>query len=809
MLYIEIRTIHFVHLVVRKDENCMDSLTLRARLISFVTLLVVFYSIWDITPGVALAAASSTHVQKRATYVQAPDDAAVLTFKDDAGRTGLNSHETILTKDNVNANQFGRRVTFPVQGQIDAQPLFVPNLTINGAPHNVVFVATEGDNVYAFDADATTPDQPLWQASLLNAGEATVKSEDVSCPDLQPESGVTGTPVIDKTTNTMYAVSYSKTTTGAVAPVYRLHALDLTTGKDKSDPIVITGDAKGENGAVPFNPLRERQRAGLLLTNGQVYVPFAAFCDNPPYDGRIYSYSYSGTAFQQNNIYDAAPNNDQKSGLWGAGGAIAADENGSIYTITGNGTFNLNTGGMESGDSFVKLNGNLQRQDYFTPFNQSCLNKQDIDLGSGGPLIIPGQNKLIGAGKEGRVYNLDTNNMGQYTEDQKLTDLLKNPLLANGCNTDQDQALETAVEAELNRLDVDKVFQETAPNTAGFGLYSTASYWKSDNGEYVYLIGNADKAKAFSLTDGKLSAAPTSQSADAFGTLTGNSVISSNGTATASGILWAEDRASNALRAYDATNLATKLYDSNGDQNKDRDALGTVQKFAVPTVANGRVFVGTSQSLVVYGLDPTAANSGATPPTNPPYNNVGITDDADPGKGGFDNEKGSYSAQELSRVGAKPGDNFNYKLNDGRTLVFTFPSGLPGQANNYVANGQILTIPLNPTTQNATVLGILGAAADGDASGTFTVTYTDGTSQTAKIGFSDWASATPAFDNQVAITTNYRNPGGPNENVKVYIFYAGIIVDGTKTLKSVTLPTNIDAPTTMHVFSVSADTRAA
>ncbi len=797
--------LHFVNLVVRKDENRMNSLTLRARLVSLVPLLVVFYSIWDMTPGAALAASSTANVRKQAAYVQAPDDTAVLTFKNDIGRTGSNNHETILTKENVNANKFGRRATFPVVGQVDAQPLFVPNLTIDGAPHNVVFVATEHDNVYAFDAEGATGDQPLWHMSLLNAGEDTLKADQLSCPDLQPESGITGTPVIDKNANTMYVVSYSNTTPGGnPTPIYRLHALDLTTGKDKSDPTVITGEAKGQNGA--FNPLRERQRAGLLLTNGQVYVPFAAFCDNPPYDGRIYSYSYNGTTFQQNNIYNAAPNAG-KSGLWGGGGALAADENGNIYSVTGNGDFNLNTGGADSGDSFIKLNGNLQRQDYFTPFQESCLNKQDIDLGSGGPLIIPGQNKLISAGKEGRIYNLDTNNMGQYTEDPKLIDLLKNPLFADGCNTDKDQTLESAIEAELRRVDVDKVFQETAPNVAGFGLYSTACYWKSDDGEHVYFIGNSDKVKAFSLNAGKLSDAPTSQSNDVFGTLTGNSVISSNGTATASGILWAEDRATNALRAYDASNLATKLYDSADDQNKDRDRLGTVQKFAAPTVANGRVFVGTADSLVIYGLDPTAQNSNATENANPPFNNVGITNDTDPGAGAFDNEKNSYSAQELARVGALPGDNFNYKAKDGNTFLFTFPGG-PGQPNDYVANGQIITIPVTPTTQNAKILGILGASADGEGSGVFTITYTDGTSQQEKVGLSDWSNPTPDFGNEVAIMTNYRNPAGPEEGVKTFMFFASVPIDGTKTLKSVSLPTNLDAPTTLHVFSVSASIRA-
>ena len=344
------------------------------------------------------------------------------TFKNDVERDGDFSNETILNESNVNATQFGKRVQYSVDGQVYAEPLYLPNLTVNGAAHNVVFVATENDSVYAFDADATSAIAPLWKVSLLPSGATAVSNNVSGCGDLTPEIGITGTPVIDPATDTLFVVSYD---TEGGNEVYRLHALNVTTGADKWPPIVLSGSVPGtgagsSGGTVSLNPKTNRQRVALLLENGKVYVGFSSFCDIGAYQGWILAYSYSTTAFTLANAYDDVPNGSD-GGIWsGSGGGIAGDPSGNVYYISGNGTFDANTGGPDYGDSFVRLNGSLQVQDYFTPYNQLCLSQGDVDLGAGGPLVIPSANVVISAGKEGRPYVVSTTSMGKYTADPNL-----------------------------------------------------------------------------------------------------------------------------------------------------------------------------------------------------------------------------------------------------------------------------------------------------------------------------------------------------------------------------------------------------
>ncbi|HEY3606669.1 MAG TPA: malectin domain-containing carbohydrate-binding protein [Pseudonocardiaceae bacterium] len=513
----------------------------------------------------------------------APTNLAVTTQRNDNAGTGQYPNETTLTTANVNASQFGRRVSYPVDGQMYAQPLYLPNISIGGGTHNVVFAATENDSVYAFDADQTSTVAPLWKTSLLPGGATPVQSSFQPCGDLTPIIGITSTPVIDPGTNTMFVVAYSQENG---TQVYRLHALDVTTGQDRSAPVVIQASVPGTGGTVTFNPNVERQRASLLLANGKIYIAFSSFCDVGAYHGWILGYTYSGTSFQQTNAYNDTATGAQ-GGIWGADDPLVADNAGNLYTIVGNGTFDVNTGGNDVGDSFVRLNAQLQRQDYFTPFNQSCLSNGDQDVGAGGPLLVPGANALIGAGKEGRPYVVSTTNMGQFTADPNLT-----------CNGS----------AEENRTNVDKIQQELPPGTLN-AIFSTPAFWNGPNGQFVYFSQVNGPTKAFSWINGRLSAAPTSMTTTSFGFTGGNAVVSSNGTTAGTGVLWNIDSGAT-LRAYDASNLAIELYDSS--QNTGRDGLSGYVKYSTPALADGKVFVGTAASLAIFG------ELSSTPPPPPP-----------------------------------------------------------------------------------------------------------------------------------------------------------------------------------------------
>ncbi|HLK00728.1 MAG TPA: hypothetical protein VKU39_12575, partial [Streptosporangiaceae bacterium] len=533
-----------------------------------------------LTPAVPAVAATVT----LAAHIAAPADTAVMTFKNDNARDGQFSNETILNQSNVNVTQFGKRVQYPVDGQVYTQPLFLPNLTINGGSRNVVFVATENDSVYAFDADATSAIAPLWKVSLLPGGATAVSSNTVSCGDLTPIIGITGTPVIDPSTGTLFVVSYD---TEGGGEVYRLHALNVLTGADKWPPIVISGSVPGtgagsSGGNVAFNPLTNRQRPALLLENGKVYVGFSSFCDNGPYHGWIMAYSYSTTAFSLASIYSDTPNGSD-GGIWsGSGGSVAGDASGNVYYISGNGTFDASAGGPDYGDSFVRLNGSLQVQDYFTPYNQLCLSQGDVDLGSGGLLMIPSANVVISAGKEGRPYVVSTTSMGKYTNDPSL--------VCGGTDS--------------TSTTIDKVQQELPPGTVG-SLFSTPALWTGPGGQQeVYFTQANGPTREFSWSGGKLSATPVSTSS-ANG---GDPVVSSSGTTSGTGIVWNQDFGGE-LHAYNPANLASEFW--NSGMNSGRDGLPGEVKYATPAVANGEVFVGLPAGLAIFGL---LGSSGPPPP---------------------------------------------------------------------------------------------------------------------------------------------------------------------------------------------------
>ncbi|HEV2372356.1 MAG TPA: hypothetical protein VGS19_09310 [Streptosporangiaceae bacterium] len=499
---------------------------------------------------------------------------AVTQYRNGNAHTGQYTHETILNQSDVTVSKFGKRVSYPVDGQMYAQPVYVPHLTIRGKVRNVVFAATENDTVYAFNADATKTIAPLWETSLLPAGAAAVPGP---CGDLLPVVGITSTPVIDLKTQTMFVVTYDLE---HGIDVYRLHALNIVTGKDRSSPIVIRGSAPGtgagsSNGRITFNAQLERQRDALVLANGQVYIAFSSFCDIGNYHGFIFSYSYSGSAFTRVKIYDDTPNGSQ-GGIWGSGGALAANSTGTLYYMSGNGTFDANTGGKDMGDSFVQLNASLQRTEYFTPFNQLCLAQGDVDLGSGDPLVLQSANVLIGAGKEGRPYVVSTAHMGGYTSDPQLQ-----------CGT-----------SSADVTNIDKVQQELPPGTVA-PCFMTPGYWNGGaSGQSVYFTGQGSPTQAFAWSNGKLSAKPTSTTSDANG---GDPIVSSDGTTAGTAVLWVLDGGA-VLHAYDPANLSKEFWNSN--QDPSRDGVSGYVKFTSPVVAHGRVFTGLSSSLAIFGLLP-------------------------------------------------------------------------------------------------------------------------------------------------------------------------------------------------------------
>jgi len=495
---------------------------------------------------------------------------SVVTYHNNLARTGENLNETFLTKANVNPSQFGKLLSLPVDGQVYAQPLYLPSVPIAGTLHNVVFVATEHDSVYAFDADSSsgTSPSPLWHVSLLGAGERTAGVADVlNCPAISPEVGITGTPVIDPSTNTLYAVAL---TVWNAEIIQRLHALDVTSGAERpGSPVVITASVPGSSGSlspgltVEFNPGFYKNRAGLLLLNGVVYTGWASHCDLLSYHGWLLA--YDAKDLHQISVFNTTPNANQGS-FWMGGAAPAADADGSIYAISGNGPFDAVPNGLDFGDSILKLSSpGLKVLDYFTPFNQMDMDQADIDLGSSTAVLLPAAagsrthpHLLVSAGKEGRIYLIDRDQLGHFN--------------ASG-DTQIVQSFSGAVQS----------------------VFGAPAYFNNT----IYFAAAFDRFKAFSISDAHIGPSPSSQSSQTFAYGGAVPVVTANG--SSNGIVWVVEASfGGTLRAYDASNLANELYDS--QISGSRDALGSPPQFCVPIVANGRVYVGTKSALVVFGL---------------------------------------------------------------------------------------------------------------------------------------------------------------------------------------------------------------
>ena len=526
-----------------------------------------------------VTATSGAQTANATVYVT--NDAGTLTYHNDNMRTGQDLNETVLTPSNVKSASFGKLFSYPLDGLSLASPLYVQNVNIPGQGfHNIVIVATEHDSVYAFDADGSSS-SPLWHVNFTNpaAGVTTVPAADTGeTGDIPNEIGITGTPVIDPATGTIYVVAATKEVSGSTTSyVQRLHALDLTTGAEKSgSPVVIQASVPGtgngaSGGTLTFDPLRENQRTGGLLANGVVYFGFSSHGDVEPFHGWVLGYSAS--TLQKVMTYSATPNGDD-GGVWMNGDGVATDSTGSLYFISGDGLMDANTGGSDYGDSFIRMSPNGTVQDYFSPSVQSTLDSQNLDLGSGGVLLLPDQggahpHEMVSAGKNGTIYLVDRDNMG-------------------GFHSGGDQIVQSLVNIFQNNLG-----QEG-------GNFSSPVYW---NGS-VYFAPVAGPVQAFKLTNGLLTTSPTSQTSQTYNGRGGTMSISANG--ANNGILWTLQTGGagvpGILHAYDATDLSKELYNSN--QAGTRDALDEWDKFSVPVVANGEVFVTSTSQLTVYGLLP-------------------------------------------------------------------------------------------------------------------------------------------------------------------------------------------------------------
>jgi len=528
--------------------------------------------------GLHLVSCNSNSPAKQSTPPPPPGTAGtnVTTYHNDNARSGQNLTETILTPSNLNSSSFGKLFVISVDGKVDAQPLYLTQVSIpNQGTHNVVYVVTEHGSVYGFDADSG---MLLWHVSMLAAGETT--SDDHGCGQVTPEIGITATPVIDPKAGphgTIYVVAMSKDGSGNYHQ--RLHALDATTGAEEfggPQNIQASFPGTGDNssgGNVIFAPGQYEERASLLLLNSVVYTGWTSHCDIRPYTGWIMGFDQSTLA--QVSVLNVTPNGNEGS-VWMSGAGLAAEASGNIFLLDANGTFDsaLDANGFPSqgdfGNAFLKIstaNRQLSVADYFEMFNQGAENDSDEDLGSGGALVLPDltdglghtRHLAVGAGKDSNIYVVDRDAMGEFNSSKN------------------------------------NIYQELQGALSG-SVFSMPAYFNNT----VYYGAVGDKIKAFAISNAQLAGTPASQTGNAFGYPGATPSISANGTSNA--ILWAAENGGTAvLHAYDATNLSRELY--NSDQaSGGRDQFGTGNKFITPMITNGKVYVGTTNGVGVFGL---------------------------------------------------------------------------------------------------------------------------------------------------------------------------------------------------------------
>jgi hypothetical protein len=519
----------------------------------------------------------------------------VLTYHYDNTRQGANLSETLLTPDNVNSGSFGKLFSYTVDGYVYAQPLYVFGLSIPGqGTHNVVFVATEHNSVYAFDADSNSGANGglLWQVNLGPSVPSSDPSLNFNFTPIQPEVGITGTPVIDLPSGTLYVDTF---TVEGTTISHKIHALNLTDGTEKPfSPVTVSASVPGtgtgsSKGVLPFQGRQELQRSALTLANGVLYVAYAGYTDmsnTDPYHGWILGYNPSSLQLLQNYVFCSTPNGTVakfgpiagRGGIWGGGAGLAVDDNGNLYFGTGDGNFNAypGTAGTEYGDSVIKMStaGGLSVADYFTPYNQGYFFTNDIDVGAGGVIVLPDQpgpnpHLLIGGGKPSQAYLI---NRDMMTTDNK----------------------------HINTTGQQNNIVQSMP--LGGGSYDTPAYF---NGQIYYIaLNDVIRSYLMSGSGTLIPDLPNSSGSRQFKFPGATPVVSANG--GDSGIVWAIQRANPAvLVAYNATNLSAELYSSSASGSRDQLTGGV--KFAAPIVANGKVYAGSQGALTVFGL----LNSGS------------------------------------------------------------------------------------------------------------------------------------------------------------------------------------------------------
>ena len=565
--------------------------------------------------GYTITATSVTdQTQSSGISIGVTDLAGIYTQHDDAARDGANEEEYALSPANVAGSSFGKLFSCTADGAVYAQPLWVAGLSVNGAMHNVVFVATEHDSLYAFDADAS-PCQKLWQVSLIDGSHGATPGE-ITIPsgpggkvgqgygDLTPETGVTGTPVIDPATGTLYVVSASMNA-GGTNFFQRLHAINMATGAERpGSPVTIAATVPGTSGGgvtVSFNSRTENQRAGLALGNGSVYIAWGSHEDGMPYSGWLIAYTYNGSSFTQTSAFDAAPDAG-KGGIWMSGAAPAVDAQGQLYVLTGNGNFDAASGTTpddDYGDSLLQLSPALKVMQYFTPSDESADNIYNNDFGAGGAAVLadlpassPIRHVALAGGKDGDLYVLNRDVIGGYGDGNAYQEINLGP---------------------EGSLSVDN------PGV----IFSVGAYWNYNY--YVAGAGEAMKVYTLDPTTAKLDLSQTA-SAPSGGYAFPGSTPSVSASGNSNGVVWVLDSSQfctdaspgcgpAVLHAYDATNIARELWNSAASS---ADAAGNAVKFAVPTIANGKVYAGTrgnntggaygstsiSGELDVYGLKP-------------------------------------------------------------------------------------------------------------------------------------------------------------------------------------------------------------
>ncbi len=526
---------------------------------------------------------------------------SVWTYHNNNHRDGLNANETILNLTNVNSTSFGKLFSYAVDGFIYAQPLYVPNVTIQGRGlRNVVFIGTEHNTVYAFDADsAGVAGGLLWKTNLGPAAVTTIpgvytnqtfgtRYNNGAFTDIEPEVGITGTPVIDTNTGTLYVDAFTGVVGGGVTNYFHtMHALNITSGAEQSySPVIVAASVAGvgmdsTNGVVSFNARQENQRPALTLAGGIVYVAYAGYADTDPYHGWIIGFNATNLLALTNYVFNTTPNatvaefpdNTGEGGIWMAGGGLAVDDNSNIYVSVANGSFDVTNGStnVNYGDSFLKLttSNGLAVADYFTPWNQATLQANDQDLGSGGMMLLPDQpgpvpHEMISGGKPGELFLA---NRDQFTINNMHYDATNN---------------------------IDFVLQ-TGVLVQGAAIFDTPAYFNST----LYFVASQDSLRALQLANGELTGGVTTDFSRTYGFPGATPSITANGTNY--GIVWTLQKATpQVLVANNATNVTQELYASS--QAGTRDRLVSAVKFAVPTVADGRVFAGGSNSLAVFGL---------------------------------------------------------------------------------------------------------------------------------------------------------------------------------------------------------------